>query len=103
MGHRKDLDCFRLQALRAVRVLAEQRLLAECSSRAVTEGIVVEATSSYLGRVPDTPPPTGERKQRWLWSYRCRIENQRCGLTNTSSHPPFQGSRASVTCMPSDQ
>lgn len=63
-----------MQGFDALRVLAEQCTMEQCSSEATTDGVYVEITTAPIGqKIPldliETPTP------RPVWTYRCRIEN----------------------------
>ncbi len=63
-----------MQGFDALRILAEQYQLEQCSSSATTQGVHVEITTGCIGsRIPldliETPTA------RPVWTYRIRIEN----------------------------
>jgi hypothetical protein len=63
-----------MQGFDALRVLAEQYTLEQCSAVATTNGVHVEITTTCIGsKIPldliETPTA------RPVWTYRCRVEN----------------------------
>lgn len=58
------------QAFGALRVLSEQMHMQQCSSLAVTDGIRVDVTSAYIGKVP-----VNATRTRNVFTYRVRITN----------------------------
>lgn len=62
------------QAIDALRIFASQRLITETCSSTLTEDIMVEVVPSFISKSPSARNPGASR---WLWAYRCQIENRR--------------------------
>lgn len=58
------------QAFGALRILSEQMHMQDCSSDSVTDGIKINVTSAYVGKVP-----VGTVATKNLFTYRVRVTN----------------------------
>ena len=69
-----NADHLAVQGFDALRVLAEQFTLEQCSSSASTQGVLVEITTAPIGnRIPVDLIETATLRP--VWTYRVRVEN----------------------------
>jgi len=62
------------QAIEALRIFAAQREISETCSCTLTDCVYVEVVPAFISR---STCPVHPGASRWLWSYRCQVENRR--------------------------